>query len=701
MNSEYPIEALLRPAVELQAGIVCVIAAATSLIAPSYFWMTPEVSYFGGGIFSIIGYRYLKDYFYIKKYQTGLWKLARFSIDPKDIPVTEDRIWLGKGFRWKPIHTQRYYDLANGRGEKYTIPTTGYNVARAIEKTLENNGLPMLAKLIHDDHPFNPYPWLPVDSSHEFNPGGSPFLHSVEPEESDVHMPLSNRNAHVLVLGTTRVGKTRGAEVIVTQDIHRGAIKGSKSFGNAVIMIDPKGDLDLCLRMFNEAKRAGRAEKFVFIHLGHSEYSARYNPVGDFNRITELATRTTNGMSGDGDNAVFKDFAWRFLNIVAQACARMGKKFSYDVAKYYMTDLDKLLSDYVGAIFSDNENVMAAILMMAEEIDERKLNPSQKSRSKKTLATIAYLSDCPDELKPIIESDGIIQNLMQAVQYDRSYYDKITASLLPYLDKLTSGSAGKLLSPDYFDESDTRPIIDIRRLVREGCVVYIGGDAMADPLVASSFSNAFLSDLLSYSAEIYTHGTESGTPTNGNSKAEICLHIDEMNEVISPIETPALVNKAGGSGVWVTGYTQTIADIEVKLGDKAKAEQIIGNFNTILMFRVRGTETAKVITENLPEVEVTHVTNDSGYTDGMGPDGGEVQFSSSNKARITTQPVKLIAEHAPTELPKGQCFAVINGSQIYKLRLPLFEPEDNVCTTLLEMISAMEDAYGYRFKEAS
>ena len=48
-----------------------------------------------------------------------------------------------------------------------------------------------------------------------------------------------------------------------------------------------------------------------------------------------------------------------------------------------------------------------------------------------------------------------------------------------------------------------------------------------------------------------------------------------------------MVNKAGGAGFEVTGYTQTISDIEARLGNRAQAGQVIGNFNTLVMLRYK------------------------------------------------------------------------------------------------------------------
>src|SRR3546814_21080001 len=75
------------------------------------------------------------------------------------------------------------------------------------------------------------------------------------PEEVDVSLPLGERVGHSLVLGTTRVGKTRLAELFVTQDIRR---KNAAGEHEVVIVIDPKGDADLLKRMRSEERRVGK-----------------------------------------------------------------------------------------------------------------------------------------------------------------------------------------------------------------------------------------------------------------------------------------------------------------------------------------------------------------------------------------------------------------------------------------------------------
>lgn len=100
-------------------------------------------------------------------------------------------------------------------------------------------------------------------------------------------------------------------------------------------------------------------------------------------------------------------------------------------------------------------------------------------------------------------------------------------------------------------------------------------------------------DLVSVAGHIYKHGVEAGLPDGGRPATlpVISLHADEFNELIGDEFVP-LVNKAGGAGFQVTAYTQTWSDIEARIGNHAKAGQIAGNFNTLIMLRVKELATA-------------------------------------------------------------------------------------------------------------
>jgi hypothetical protein len=152
----------------------------------------------------------------------------------------------------------------------------------------------------------------------------------------------------------------------------------------------------------------------------------------------------------------------------------------------------------------------------------------------------------------------------------------------------------------------------------------------------------------------------------------VCCHFDEVNEIAGPEFVP-MVNKLGGAGFRITAYTQTIPDIEAKVGDKAKAEQILGNFNHVVMFRVKSHVTAKFFTDQLPRVDVLSLTAVSGVTD-TAADGLGRHFVSNNQDRVATTREPMLEPSDIMQQPQGQAFALLEGNRLKHIRIPLPDP---------------------------
>ena len=133
-----------------------------------------------------------------------------------------------------------------------------------------------------------------------------------------------------------------------------------------------------------------------------------------------------------------------------------------------------------------------------------------------------------------------------------------------------------------------------------------------------------------------------------------------------------MLNKAGGAGVQVTAYTQTLPDIEARVGSKSKAEQMLGNFNTVIMLRVLNESTAKLLIEKTNKVNVSDIATFSGSSDN--PDlTSRVRFRATVQSREVSQSVELLRTSDLAKLPKGQAFALLDGNNLYKLRMPLLQ----------------------------
>ena len=665
MSDRYQVESLLRPPVELWSAALAMSMMVLVTGFSRWLWMPPTVALAAGGMFCAYGMWRFRHGLRIVRYRRRLRRLPRFAMRRDRIPVSDRQLYVGRGFRWEARHTQRLRDCLLPHNARYFRPPGRIMAGRRLSLACERAGLPGLGALLQQDRRLNPFRPLPPV-------GGRPEIHGVGlwEGEKDLYSPLDERVGHTLVLGTTRVGKTRFAELLVTQDIRR---------GDTVIVIDPKGDAGLLQAMHAACGDAGRLDGFYMFHLAYPEHSARYNPVGSYSRITQVATRIANSLPGSGNSAAFKEFAWRFVNIVAQALDYLGDKPTYRLIQSHVSNIDGLLVRYgphwmeeIGAGgWKDRVNRMKYGLTGADDDRNRPrvpaLTTAERSHDVHAVCIARVLLEVMQEAGT---PNPVAEGLLSAFKYERSYFDKITASLGPFLEKLSTGAVSDLFSPDY-REPDERPSFDWEGVIQSGSVVYVGLAALQDVTVSSAVGNAMFSDLTATAGELYARGAHAYIPApEGDRRVPpVSLHCDEFNELIGDEFIPML-NKAGGAGFQVTAYTQTWSDVEARIGNRAKAEQIAGNFNTVHMLRVRSRETAKLLTDMLPMVQVTQLTTVSTAQHQSDPTSDR-HFGSSVQDRISTSDVAMLEPGDLTRLPKGQSFMLMEGGQLYKLRLPL------------------------------
>ena len=672
-------EALLRPPVELWSTCTAFAAGTLAWLAPWALMMPPGIAMATSLTFFGFGLWRGRQAWRVLRYQHHMKRLPDYHVRANQIPVSRHKLFLGKGFRWTQQHTQRLRDTLKPEVQRYVQPGTLYQWARQKEVAWESMPvLSLLAKALRSRSRWNPLAPLPAV-------GGKPALHAVEPHEQPVWMDLGERVGHTLVLGTTRVGKTRLAELLITQDIRR---------GDVVIVFDPKGDADLLRRIYAEAKRAGRLDDFYLFHLGFPELSARYNAIGNFSRITEVATRIANQLPNEGNSAAFKEFAWRFVNIIARALVALKRRPDYQQIRRYINDIEPLFVEYAGhcAGVAGIEAWASLVEARAADIKERNLPNALRGRSMEAIACMRLLQE-----KAIY--DPVLDGLISAFKYDKTYFDKIVSSVGPLMEKLTTGTIAGLISPDYQDEQDARPIFEWMDVVRRKGIVYVGLDALTDTTVASAVGNSMFADLVSVAGHIYKHGVAANGADASESERQrhstptISLHADEFNELIGDEFVP-LLNKAGGAGFQVTAYTQTWSDVEARIGSRAKAGQVAGNFNTLLMLRVKELDTAAMLTEQLPRVEVFTLMSVSGVDDSSDPGSG-VDFKSRNEDRISVSEVPMLTAADMVTLPKGQAFALLEGGQLWKIRIPL--PDDREDTAMPDDFEAIAEAMRRRY----
>lgn len=676
MSDKYEVEVLLRPAVELYSALVAGIAAISALMMPSLFMMTPSVAVVASALlFLWCGFRGRQG-LRILRYQRNLKRMPRYTLSASKIPISNRGLFLGKGFRWTQKHTERIYAARDKDAETYAQQHPLKRWVRKQELAWEQNALlAPVFQLTSRDSIWNPFRPPPPT-------GGEPMLHGVGiEEEQDVFMPLSERPGHTVVVARTRHGKTRLAEILITQDIHR-------KEDNCVVVIDPKNDADLLKRTYVEAKKAGR--RIFVIHLGYPEFSARYNSIGSFSRITEPASRLTNGVASEGEARAFKDFAWQYVNVIITALFALGEQPDYLKIRRYISDIDPLFVRYAEYWLHKygDKGWEQELQNITKDLNPNKLGRSEQGREEKAIALARYI-------KSLDRFDPVMEGLISAFRFEREYFQKITGAVKPLLEKLTTGKVVEILAPDLTDVNDDRPVLEWLEAIRQNAVVYIGLDALTDPEVAEVYGQSIFSDLTSLAGRIYKHGIEEGLPSLGRppAKPKIIIHGDEFSDLIGP-QFKTLINKSGGAGYELTLYTQTWSDPIAELGDRAKAGQIAGNIGTMIMMGVKEKETCEMFTSQLPEVNVSEVMAVSSVTDSNSFEDG-ITFTSQNQDRLSTTRVPLISPADIVALPKGQAFVMLNGSEAWKIRVPLPSKNDDdaLPDDLVSMLRDMRLSY--------
>jgi conjugative coupling factor TraD (TOL family) len=588
----------------------------------------------------------------VKRYHRRLITQPYFAMSTTQVPLSQRWLFVGRGFRWLPHHTQRLHQIKQVNNEAFMQRGKWH---RAVTEYCKTHETTMLAKWLRSHSPLNPFRPDP-------EVGGKPYLHGVGDKECPVYIPQNVRVGHTFVVGTTRVGKTRFSSILINQDIRN---------GDAVIVVDPKGDLDLVRDMYSACKASNRLADFKIVHLGFAELSACYNPLKNYDQVSEVATRITDAIAAEGEGKQFAAFAWKYVNIVAICLEEMGLRITYKSIAFYITRLDLLLMAYADIVLTRQDNNYAAgveaIISENEARVDKHGNPYPPMD--RTKAIMQYLKEYISNMVAAgnVETlqDQVLIDLYDGAIIDKSYYHKITASVGPVLSEINKSNASSI-----FSSLNPHCEIELMHSIKHKKVIYIGLDSMTNTNVAQAVGKAFLSDLVSTAGKIYKES---------NANYRLNLHCDELSEIIQE-SFVKILNKAGGAGFQVTAYAQTKQDLEVALGSKAMAEVTKGNLNTLIVLRVENEETANLLIKVLPQVDVVSHTQVSMVNDTPhGEDG--IYFNTSNEDRVQKNAIGMLEVNDIISLPKGQAFVLVNGGELYKIRIPLpvndgLAPED-------------------------
>lgn len=435
---------------------------------------------------------------------------------------------------------------------------------------------------------------------------------------------------------------TRMFDLLIAQAILR---------GEPVVIIDPKGDHDLAAAARNTLAAVGRPQDFMYFHPAFPDKSVRVDPMRNFARSTELATRVATLIPSETGSDPFAAFGQMAINNIVQGLLLVDEKPSLVLLRRFLEGgpeglVVKACRAYFVRKMPDWETRASAYT--------KKVN--SRSQDEYAGALIQFYRDQFQPHPDLASSE--LEGLFSSFEHERGHFAKMVTSLMPILNMLTTGALGGLLSPDHTNMEDPRPITDFKRIIHNAQVLYIGLDSLSDVMVGSAIGALMLSDLTAVAGDRYNYGTQL-KPVN--------IFIDEAAEVIND-PLIATLNKGRGAMFRCTIATQTLADFAARVGSEHKARMIIGNLNNLIALRVLDGPTQEYIAEGLPKTVVRHVElSHSSTANSQNP----LVFSGAASERLTTEEVDLVPPAVFGCLPDLEFFARISAGRLIKMRIPI------------------------------
>ncbi len=313
--------------------------------------------------------------------------------------------------------------------------------------------------------------------------------------------------------------------------------------GYSVVAIDPKGDIDLFSKITQIAKETDRLNDLMLITPIFPEYSAILDPLSSYYMPEELVAHITAGVA-------------------------VGKE------PYFF-----------GVAYEVSLVVVQALIMLAEIAGEKpsfNLNDIKNHISHQDLERLKEKIDYIDTL----DAAQLSMDIQKILCTPADYYSKVASSLRVALTELTSGNVGKIIG-----KADENRFI--QRLEQgEGIILVVQLGSLLTKRAAYTAGKVIISMIQAFVGRVYSSGR--------NVTPSLVLHIDEAQSVLyQGIED--LFAKAGGAGVFIHGYCQSINQLYAEVGDD-RANTILDNCNTKLFMRVPDATTATYVSDHLGEV---------------------------------------------------------------------------------------------------
>ncbi|RKY68863.1 MAG: conjugal transfer protein TraG [Candidatus Latescibacterota bacterium] len=308
--------------------------------------------------------------------------------------------------------------------------------------------------------------------------------------------------------------------------------------GYSVTLFDPKGDIDLFSKVVQVAYEEGREKDLCLVTPIFPQCSAKMDPLAYYYMPEELVSHVVSGIKAREE--FFINVAYETTFVIVQALLFFAKIKNEKTTLNFNTIKER-------ASYKDLKN-------LEEQLKDYEAEP---------------------------EAQEILATLRQILASPQDYFAKVSSSLRTVLTSLSVGSVGAIIGKAKANEF-------IKRL-EEGkrVILVVQTGSLLTRKTAHIVARVLLSMIQSFVGRVFLSGRRLYPP--------LCVYMDEASNLLyAGVED--LFNKAGGAGVWVHAFTQSIADIEAEIGPPS-ARKILDNTNTKIFMRVNDPKTADYIAD--------------------------------------------------------------------------------------------------------
>ena len=358
---------------------------------------------------------------------------------------------------------------------------------------------------------------------------------------SNIHefnLPNSARSGHFGCIGTTRVGKTKLLTHMIVQDIHS---------GNNVVFIDPKGDDDAMSAVLQAAVESGRLNDLMLITPIYPDCSLMIDPLAYYYLSDELVDHVVSGIKSDDEY---------FVNVASEVTTAV-------------------VAGIIAQNIAKNQETKMNFFDIKQRVDYESLGQLGTS--------LEYLVNHPSQtVRDLVEEATL--NIRQIRSSPQDFFAKVSSSLRTVLTALTSSTTGKIIGKAKTNEF-------VRRFERgDGVILICNTGSLLTRRTAYTIGRVLISMIQSMVGRFFASGARLKRP--------LCIYLDEGHNILYQ-GIQELFNKAGGAGVWLHFFTQSMSQIEEAVGPPT-TQSIIDNISTWVYMRVNHNETAKYIEESAP-----------------------------------------------------------------------------------------------------